>query len=315
MDEKRLLRVADHPLKLLELSLPTPLVRLHGSSVPSAPAWAKLEYFNPYSNSVKDRPAHRLLKALEESRPRSREIMEASSGNFAIAMVLIANMLGYKTHVFLPKPTPQSTEVILRFIGAQVTRTSFETIDPQMVDHVKNLARERGANNLNQFENDLNLQMHFETTAVELVEQARAAGFTPDYIIAGIGTSGTLAAIVQRARRAWGKRTRVVGVVPARGSKIPGIKRLETSPKWVRDHPPDEVLEVTREEALQGMAEVARKDGIPIGMSSGAVYTAYRRLAVREPGTYVLVFPDNIYKYVEALRVYLENHRESRPPA
>lgn len=298
-------RIADSPEELLELSLPTPLVRLRRSSLDGAPAWAKLEYFNPYSNSVKDRPAYKMLKDLASKGGSGGIIMEASSGNFALALVLLANMMGLRTHIFLPKPTPQSTEVILRFVGAEVTRTDFETIGPDMVEHVKNLASSRGALNLNQFENDLNLEMHLETTAVEIIEQTRAAGFTPDYIVAGIGTSGTIAAIVKKVREELGERVRVIGVVPAPGEKIPGIKRLETNPKWVKEYPPDEVIEITRREALEGMRAVASLDGIPIGMSSGAVYEAYRRLASTSRGNYVLVFPDNIYKYVEALRSLL----------
>jgi len=303
MSKRKELRIAFSTQELLEIMLPTPLVRLKNVSKDNAELWAKLEYLNPYSNSVKDRPAHKLLFTTT-TKEKITELMEASSGNFSIALTLLANTLGIKTTIFLPKPTPKSTEILLKAFGANVIRTEFETISKEMVDYVKEIANREGKTNLNQFENDLNFQMHYETTARELYQQILHAKINPDYLIIGVGTSGTIAAITKYFHEK-NMNIKIIGVQPAKGEKIPGIKRLETQPKWIFKYKPDEMIDITRKQAIDGVLEIARKEGLPIGLSSGAVYHAYTLLSKNNPGTYITIFPDHTYKYTEALEKIL----------
>ncbi|NJE53842.1 PLP-dependent cysteine synthase family protein [Thermococcus sp. 21S9] len=254
-------------------------------------SFAKLEFFNPFSRSIKDRTAYTLLfSALENGNVGS--VFEASSGNTAIALASLSNVLGVKFRAYLPRPTPKSTRVLLSILGAEVVLTDFETIDREMVEFVREEAGRSGALNLNQYENENNFLAH-RGTGREIAEQLESIGKRPELLIAGIGTSGHIAGIGSYLKERYG--TRVVGVVPARGERIPGIKGLDTGPKWV-DYV-DEVVEVTLEEAVAGVREVARLNGILVGLSSGAVYRAMKEL--KPEGTTVLIFPDDGFKYVE----------------
>lgn len=173
-----------------------------------------------------------------------------------------------------------------------------------MVSHVVEEARKAGAVNLNQFENDDNFEAHYRYTAREIDEQLKSIGKKPKAIIAGIGTSGHIGGLAEYFKERYD--TQIIGVVPAKGEKIPGIKRLETKPKWFFQVEIDEVVEVTKKEAIEGAVKVARRDGLLIGLSSGAVVRAFEKVmdGLGE-GTHVLIFPDDGFKYVEAFDVYL----------
>ncbi|WP_457741915.1 PLP-dependent cysteine synthase family protein [Thermococcus sp.] len=254
-------------------------------------SFAKLEFFNPFSRSIKDRTAYKLLfSALKEG--NIENIFEASSGNTAIALASLGNVLGIRFRAYLPKPTPRATRVLLDVLGADVVLTDFGTISQEMVEFVKNEAKKSGALNLNQYENENNFLAHRET-GKEIAEQLESIGKIPEILIAGIGTSGHIGGIGSYLKERYG--TRVIGVVPAKGERIPGIKQLETKPRWI-EHV-EEIVEVTLEEAIDGVREVARKNGILVGLSSGAVYWAMMELKPEE--TTVLIFPDDGFKYVE----------------
>ena len=268
--------------------------------------FAKLEFFNPFSRSIKDRAVfNMLMKALERGDINgTKRLFEATSGNVGISLAALSNVFGIEFRAYLPKPTPRATQVLLKVLGAEVVMTDFETIDPAMVRFVQEEARRAGAVNLNQFENDDNFDAHYRFTAREIEEQLKSIGKTPDVIIAGIGTSGHIAGIASYFKERYD--TQIIGVVPAKGEKIPGIKRLETRPKWYFQVDIDRVLEITRREAIEGAIRVARSDGLLIGLSSGAVVKGYEKVA-EELGerTYVLVFPDDGFKYVEVFESYL----------
>ena len=268
--------------------------------------FAKLEFFNPFSRSIKDRTVfNMLLKALERGDINgTRRLFEASSGNTSISLAALSNVFGIEFRAYLPKPTPRATRVLLRVLGAEVVVTDFEVIDQSMVEFVREEAEKAGAVNLNQFENDDNFDAHYRFTAREIEEQLKSIGKEPDVVIAGIGTSGHIAGIAEYLKERYD--TRVIGVVPAKGEKIPGIKRLETLPKWYFRTEIDGIVEVTRNEAIEGAIRVARKDGLLIGLSSGAVVKAYEKVfgSLGEK-TYVLIFPDDGFKYVEAFESYL----------
>ncbi len=268
--------------------------------------FAKLEFFNPFSRSIKDRAVfNMLMKALKRGDINgTKKLFEATSGNVGVSMAALSNVLGIEFRAYLPKPTPRATQILLKVLGAEVIMTDFETIDPVMVRFVQEEARKAGAVNLNQFENDDNFEAHYRFTAREVEEQLKAVGKEPDVIIAGIGTSGHIAGLAQYFKERYG--TKVVGVVPAEGEKIPGIKRLETKPKWYFKVDVEGVVEVTRNEAIEGAISVARRDGLLIGLSSGAVVKAYELVSDKlGGGTYVLIFPDDGFKYVEAFERYL----------
>ncbi len=302
------LNVYNSVLELLPNIWPTPLVKLKSLSSNGYEAWAKLEYFNPFSHSIKDRPVwYMIINALKEC-IECGSLYEATSGNTGIAMACISNALGIAFRAYIPVNTPKLTENILRILGAEVIRTNYNTISPDMIEYVRREAEKNNALNLNQFMNDFNFKVHYEYTARELDKQLSSVKKSPPKaIVAGIGTSGHIAGIARYFREKYGGKTLIVGVTPTKGDSIPGIKRLETKPKWVEWEKPDYVVEVSREEAIKEVIWIARKEGILIGLSAGAVTRAYK--IIREEigeGTYVLIYPDDIFKYIEVLANWLE---------
>ena len=296
-------RVYPDALSLLVDGWPTPLLRLRSECNERREVWAKLEFYNPFSHSVKDRTVWSMVVKAVEPCKKAGLVEEASSGNTGIALTCISNILGVKSRIYLPKPTPRTTEVILRMLGAEVVRTKYETIDRTFWDEVRRHAESLGFVNLNQFENDANPEVHYKYTGREIVEQLKAIGRKPDVLVAGIGTSGHIAGIARRLREEYGG-LKVVGVQPTPGSKIPGIKRVETEPTWLEEAGVDVLIDVSWREAVEGVREVAVREGVLIGLSSGAVYKAYKKIR-GEDGVYILVFPDDGFKYVEHFERYL----------
>ena len=307
---KHLLKVFDDVISMIYGVWPTPLVKFKSLSSDGYEVWGKLEFFNVLSHSIKDRPVwYMILKALEEGKLGSK-LYEASSGNVAIALTLLGNILKVKTRVYIPKPTPKTTESLLKILGAEVVRTEFKTIDREFIEFVKEEARRDGATNLNQFENDYNPEAHFKYTANEIDLQLTAIRKSPPKaIVCGVGTSGHIAAISKYFKSRYGDEVVIVGAIPSKGSVIPGIKRPETGPKWLSNAKVDHVVEVSTEEAIKEVINIARNEGLLIGISSGAVINAFKKVKdVVGKGTYVLVLPDDIFKYIEFIVKYL-NHR------
>ncbi len=296
-------------LELFEKYKPTPLVRMRSLSAPKRDVYAKLEFFNPFSRSIKDRPVfHMFMEARKRGALNEGKILfEATSGNTGISLATLCSIMGIKFRAYIPKPTPQITEVLLKIFGAEITRMKSESLDMEAVENVKRESKRLGAINLNQFENDDNFNSHYLFTAREIDEQLKSVEKKPDVIVAGCGTSGHIAAMCKYFKEKY-PGTRIIGVVPARGEKIPGIKRLETQPKWFFQVEVDEVTEITQRDAIEGAIEIARGEGLFIGLSAGAVVQAYKKIFQRlGDGTYVLIFPDDGFKYMEIFKKYFYN--------
>ncbi len=279
---------------------PTPLVRLERFG----DVWAKLEFFNALSRSIKDRTVLYLLNGVG-AWGGSVVVEEASSGNVAIALAALANIYGFRFRAYTTKHLPRATEVLLRVLGAEVVKVDRDGIDEEFWRAVNEHARRTGAVNLNQFENPANPNGHYEATAAEIIGQLESVGRRPRVFIAGLGTGGHISGIGRRLKERFGD-VYVVGVQPARGSVIPGIKRVELGTRWFRDVV-DEVVDVTLEEAINGVITIARSEGLLVGLSSGAVFSAFLRVRERfGDDTYLLVFPDDIYKYIDIIGKYLD---------
>jgi len=262
--------------------------------------WAKLEFFNPLSRSIKDRTVFFLLRRFLNDGLYGGLVEEASSGNVAVALAALANIYGFRYRAYTTKHLPRTTEVLLRVLGAEVVKVDRDSIDEGFWRWVRDNATRDGAINLNQFENADNPEGHYYFTGGEIVDQFMSIGKRPRVLIAGIGTGGHVTGIARRLRDTFGD-VYVVGVEPAINNVIPGIKRLESGTRWAREVV-DEVIDVSLEEAVDGVIRVARSEGLLIGLSSGAVFQAF--LKVRErlgDVTYLLIFPDDIYKYIDII--------------
>ncbi|MEM4035174.1 MAG: pyridoxal-phosphate dependent enzyme [Fervidicoccaceae archaeon] len=304
------LRVYESTLELLYRGWPTPLVRLRSLSSGEVQAWAKLECYNPFSNSVKDRIGwSMMMRALREGTLRGA-LYEATSTNTGIALTAIGNVLGARVKLFIPQTIQRASDVFLRVLGADVVRVPVN-LTIEAVREVEEVSKRDGAVHLNQFENDANLEVHLKQTARELDEQLASVGLRPTHVIGGIGTSGHMSALALYFKSKY-RDVKVVGVQPAVGETIPGIRRKETGMKWIHWVEFDEIVDVTQAEAIEGALRVARGDGLIVGLSSGAVVKAFEEVSRRDgPGAYVLIFPDSGFKYVE----YFERHFTARERA
>lgn len=302
-EDPRVLKVYESTLDLLVRGWPTPLVKFNSLSSDSRSVWAKLEGFNPFSNSVKDRIGwSMIMDALKKS--ELKEILyEATSTNTGIALTSIANILGKKTKLFIPKSIQRVSDTFLRILGAEVVRMPV-SLTVEAIDEVDVEAKMVGASHLNQFENDANFKVHLKYTAKELDLQLMSLDLKPTHIIGGLGTSGHMSAISLYFKSKYGDDVKVIGVQPAPDEVIPGIRRIETGMKWIHWVKFDEIVDVKLDEAIEGVIRVARSEGLLIGLSAGAVVNAFTKVA-EEEGVYVLVLPDTGYKYAEQFESYL----------
>ncbi len=302
-------RVFMSTLELLYRNWPTPLVLLNSLSHNGLRVWAKLEGFNPFSGSIKDRVGwYMFIKAIEEGRTLESEklIYEATSTNTGMALAAMAAIHGFKARLYIPASIQKLSDTLLKVMGAEVVRVS-KSLTVEFVDEVEADARRDRAIHLNQFENDYNFEVHLRYTAKEIDLQLKSIKARPTAIIGGIGTSGHMSAITFYFKNKFRDKIKVYCVQPASDNIIPGIRRVESGMKWIHWVKPDRVIDIKREEAIRESISIARSEGILVGLSSGAVVAGFKKLVEEglvDEGDYVLVFPDHGFKYVEQFDEY-----------
>jgi len=303
------LKVYNSPLELLYKGWPTPLVKLNSLSTEERIVWGKLEGYNPFSNSIKDRIGWAMIFEALEKGELMEALYEATSTNTGIAITSIANMLGLKTKLFIPRTIQKVSDIYLEVLGAEVVRLPVG-LTVEAISQVDAEAKARGITHLNQFENDANFKVHLKTTAKEIDEQLESLALKPSCIIGGLGTSGHMSAVSYYFKTKYGNGVKLVGVQPAPNEVIPGIRRIETGMKWIHQVQFDKVVDVKQVEAIEGLVKVARKEGILLGLSAGAVVHAFQSVA-EEKGVYVLIFPDTGYKYAEQYESYFGTSKDN----
>ena len=283
---------------------PTPLVRLNRINPrKDSQIYLKLERYNPFG-SVKDRIVYQMLRSLET---KDKTIIEPSSGNTGIALACIANALGIPVEITIPEKIPEEKKVMLRFLGAEV-READDALCPLFPTEgarglvnalIKSPATRDRYVSPNQYENELNVQAHYRTTGPEIWQQTRGK---IDYFFTSFGTCGTISG-VGRYLKEQNPEIRIVGVEPASPDhKLPGMKRItglqkEFIPKILDCSVIDDSVEVTDENAYKTAMELARKDGIPVGPTTGAILYVALHYAKFNRGLAVVISPDDAFKY------------------
>ncbi|MEM4436738.1 MAG: pyridoxal-phosphate dependent enzyme [Thermosphaera sp.] len=299
-------RVFENVAELAEKDAPTPLVKLKSLSKNNVRVWAKLEWYHPFSLSIKDRVASAMIShALKNGLLKHQRLFEPTSTNTGLGLVGLSNFYGFKTRIYLPSTAQRCVDYLFAAMGAEVSRRSVP-LTTQLVREVIEDAEREGAVVLNQFENDLNLIAHLRGTAKELDYQVKIKGLKPRLIVAGMGTSGHISALSLYFKNMYGG-VRVYGVQPSQGSFIPGLRRIETGMKWIKYAELDGVVDISLEEALEGVIQVSRNDGILLGLSAGAAARALSRLVDEGgvEGDAILIVPDHGVKYIEMLETIL----------
>ncbi|MEB3789048.1 MAG: pyridoxal-phosphate dependent enzyme [Desulfurococcales archaeon] len=298
--------VAKNPAELVEASKPTPLVRLKIKDMPTI--WAKLEWFNPFSLSVKDRIAAGILLALLEIMDEVKGVTEVSSGNTGIAIASLVRALGLDARIYFPGYTPEATRATLDLLGVEY-KISDKGLTVDLIDDVKLWAKWTGFTHVDQFENDYNFLTHLRTTTIEIIEQLEKAKAKPDKIVLVSGTSGTSAAVSFGLYHYYKGRPDIYIVQPAKDEVIEGIRRLETGAKWlemIREAGLEyNIIDVKRQDALCAVREIARNTGLLPGPSSGAAYAGIKQLVehgeIERKHTVITLFPDHGLRYIDRL--------------
>ncbi len=297
----------------------TPLVRLNRVSegLPGT-VLAKLEFYNPAS-SVKDRLGIAIVDAAEASgelQPGGT-IVEGTSGNTGIALAMVGAARGYKVILTMPASMSIERRLLLKAYGAELVLTEPSLGMKGAVAKAEEIAAETpGAILAKQFANQANVEIHRKTTAEEIL---RDTDGQVDYFVAGVGTGGTISGVGQVLKeRVPGAQ--VIAVEPADSPlltegkagphKIQGIG-ANFIPEILDRTVIDEVIDVTLDDTLRTAREVATKEGILVGISSGAAIWAALQVAARpeaEGKNVVVIVPSFGERYLST--VLFENLRD-----
>jgi len=277
----------------------TPLVRLQRIQVPNNNTLlCKLEGNNP-AGSVKDRPALSMIN-LAESRGDilpGDVLIEATSGNTGIALAMAAAIKGYRLKLIMPANMSSERKAAMTAYGAELIEVSKE----EGMERARDLALEMQAAGegkvLDQFSNLDNPQAHYVTTGPEIWQQTQGQ---VTHFVSSMGTTGTIMG-VSRYLKEQNSAVQIVGLQPAEGASIPGIRRWPTEylPKIFEKTRVDLILDIAQSEAEQMMRRIAREEGIFAGVSSGGSVAGAMKLAEQvENATIVCIICDRGDRYL-----------------
>lgn len=312
---------------ILETVGNTPVVRINRLAPPGVNLYVKVEAFNPLG-SVKDRLALGVIEDAERTgklKP-GQTVIEATSGNTGIGLAMVCAQKGYPLVVTMAETFSIERRKLMRFLGAKVIITPASARAVGMVEKTVELADKHGWFYTRQFENEANADMHSRTTAKEILEDF--AGERLDYWVTGFGTGGTLKGVA-RVLAKESPETKIVVCEPddapmlssgtAQERKADGSAAV-AHPAW-KPHPiqgwsPDfiaklagdaaaakqisQVIRIPNAEAIRCSKQLALKEGIFVGISSGATFYGALQVAAEAPkgATILCMLPDTGERYL-----------------
>lgn len=315
-------RVYDSILELLSnADNPTPLVRLR-RVVPfqHAKVYAKLEWYNPFG-AVKDRVAANLVRDAEErgQLPAGTRLVEPTSGNTGVGLAMIANAKGYKFTATVSNKVPAEKRASLRLFGTQLEELDDDLCPaPGAPEGAIALAAELGdrAGNfhLNQYKNPANPEAHYRTTGPEIWRQTEGK---VTHFVASLGTCGTITG-TGRFLKEQNPGVVVLGVHPMEGHDIPGVRSIKQLKQTALFAPNeyDGLIEVNNVDAYELTRRLNQEESIIAGPSGGLTLAGALRMIPDEPGVVaVVMFADNVYKYMSSIRKHLPGLFANEKPA
>ena len=305
----------------------TPVVRINKLAPAGVNLYVKIEAFNPLG-SVKDRLAIGVIEAAEKAgtlKP-GQTVLEATSGNTGIGLAMVCAAKGYPLVLIMAEPFSVERRKLMRFLGAKVVITPAAERAVGMITKMEELAAKHGWFMTRQFENEANPDYHSRTTAREIVDDF--AGEKLDYWVTGYGTGGTLKGVA-RVLRKESPKTKIVVCEPEEapllGSKVEQKRKADGTPAaphpsfkphpmqgWTPDFIPkltsdavdmkviDRLLQIPGPEAIRCSKDLAAKEGIFVGITSGGTFAAALRVAKEaEKGANILcMLPDTGERYL-----------------
>ncbi|KAJ3112180.1 hypothetical protein HK100_002427 [Physocladia obscura] len=285
----------------------TPVVKINHLAPEGINLFVKIESFNPLS-SVKDRLA---LGVIEDAERRGvlkpgQTVVEATSGNTGIALAFVCAAKGYPFVAVMAESFSIERRKIMKFLGAKVVLTPKEEKASGMVVKAAQLAKEHGWFETKQFSNPANPEFHKQTTGPEILKDF--AGKKLDYIVMGWGTGGTLSGVSSVVRLAR-PEVKIVASEPTKapllaGGEFTGHAIQGWAPNFIPEtldrNSYDNLIAVTDEEAIANSKLLAKKEGIFVGISSGATFAAGLKIAEKaKPGSSILIIlPDTAERYL-----------------
>jgi len=281
----------------------TPLVRLRrvlGSDLASRGnvLLAKLEGNNP-AGSVKDRPAISMIRRAEERgeiKPGDT-LIEATSGNTGIALAMAAAMRGYRMLLIMPEDLSIERAQTMKAFGAELILTPRSGGMEYARDLAEQMQRDGKGRVLDQFGNEDNPRIHYETTGPEIW---RDTGGEITHFVSAMGTTGTITG-TSRFLKEQNAGIRIVGAQPAEGSRIPGIRKWPEAymPRIYKPETVDELVLVSQSDAEEMARRLAREEGLFAGISAaGACWVALQLARTLENATIVFIVCDRGDRYL-----------------
>lgn len=286
----------------------TPIVKLNKVvEEDSADVYVKLEFYNPGS-SVKDRIALAMIEKAEKdgSLKAGNTIVEPTSGNTGIGLAMIGAAKGYRVVIVMPETMSIERRKLMQAYGAELILTPGSEGITGSINKAKELAKQEGYFMPLQFENPANPEIHEKTTGKEIENAFESKGL--DAFVAGIGTGGTITGAGRELKRVY-PDLKIYGVEPAESAILEGgqpgphkIQGIGTGfvPKVLDTEIFDQAIAVSSEDAMATAREIGRKEGLLVGISSGAAIHAALKVAKElGKGKKVLaIVPDNGERYL-----------------
>ena len=293
---------------VLELIGETPVIklnRMHGAD--QAEVYVKLEGFNP-GGSIKDRPGLYMIEKAEARGLLKKDsiILEATSGNTGIGLAMAASIKGYRILIVMPENMSEERKKILRAYGAELLLTPAAEGMPGAVRRARELAASESSYFLvQQFENQDNAESHEMTTAQEILRQME---HKLDILICGVGSGGTLSGTGKVLKSSL-PGIKIVAVEPAQSAvlsgKSAGVHKIQGIgagfiPPVLNIEMVDQIIPVSDEDAIETCRQIAKKEALLLGISSGAAIFAALNLARdMDPSQKILaIAPDGAEKYM-----------------
>ena len=286
---------------ILEAIGNTPLVRINRMNPnPNVPMYAKLEGFNP-TGSIKDRIALKMIEQAEEegTLTKGKTILEPTSGNTGIGLAMIGRVKGYDVEIVMSSAVSIERQKMIKAFGAKVTLSPADGGTDGAIMKAKELLKQNPDKyfNPNQFSNKYNKLAHYSTTGKEIWEQTDGK---VTHLVCSLGTSGTIMG-VGKFLKEKNPKIKIVEAHPVKGHYIQGLKNMEEAivPSIYDPSQIDESIMIESEEAYEKAREIASKEGIFVGMSSGAaILAAIRVIEKLSSGLVVVIFHDRGEKYL-----------------
>lgn len=288
---------------ILDMIGNTPMVKLN--NIGKGNVYVKLEKYNP-AGSIKDRAVYYMVENLEKNGllKKGDVLVEATSGNTGIALSMIGSLKGYKVIIVMPETMSVERRTLMKAYGAELILTDGSLGMKGSIEMMNKLLSENSNyRSLRQFDNEYNPFSHYNTTGVEIFNQVKDV----DIFVCGVGTGGTISGVGKYLKE-QNQNIKIVAVEPE-GSPVisknkKGFHKIQGIgagfiPKNYNANVVDGVMTITDEESYEGVRMMAEKEGILVGISSGAnVYAALKLCEMYPDKKIVTVAPDGIDKYM-----------------